>query len=46
VRRRKIGVDEPAQRKPWMRYEQVFIWGAVIVTAFVVAVAITYRAMS
>jgi hypothetical protein len=34
------------KQKPWMRYEQVFIWGTVIVTAFVVAVAITYRAMS
>jgi hypothetical protein len=34
------------KQKPWMRYEQVFIWGAVIVTAFVVVGAITYRAMS
>jgi hypothetical protein len=33
------------KRKPWMKHERVFIWGATIVTFLMVAGAITYRAL-
>jgi hypothetical protein len=44
--REGVGATNQRKPRPWMRREQVFIWTASIVMFLVVAVALTYRAMS